>query len=152
MANLQQIEALMGELGPASDGIAAVLQSEEDQWAVVVDEATIVTVDYDVDEDKLLLSLDLGTPAEEDRLRVYETLLCYSLLWREHGGVHAALGGPGGPLVMMFEFGGRDLTLIDLVTVLDNFIEAVLVWRDFVAGAADAPAMPDGLPAMGVRV
>lgn len=152
MANLEQIQMLMAELGPSSDGIAAVLQNEDDQWSIVVDETTMVTVDYDAEEDKLLLSIDLGLPAQESRLEVYETLLSYSLLWRDHGGVHAALGGPGGPLYLLYEFGGKELSLIELIRVLDNFVEAALVWRDYVVGLGDAPTVTDDPQTLGVRV
>ena len=62
------------------------------EWAVMFDADTTVMLDPVTEQQKLVLSIDLGRPAQESRLVTYETMLAYNVLWQETGGVKMGLG------------------------------------------------------------
>lgn len=151
MTTLEQVQRLIDELGPAHGDIAAVVQNGEAEWAVVFDENEILSLEYDAEQSKLSLSISLGAPAVEKRLEVYQTLLCYSFLRQETGGVAMALAGPEGEAFQMFDLNAHDLSLDRLSTVVDGFMEKARVWRAYVADAgAGAPAFDASTLAMRV--
>jgi len=90
--------------------------------------------------DRVVLTAILGTPSEAMQLSVYETLLCYNLLWKDTGGVKMALSGPGGELVLLYELFAATLNRHDLQTVLINFVSIAQVWGVFVTGEGDEQA------------
>jgi len=92
--------------------------------------------------DRVVLTTLLGTPSEAMQLSVYETLLCYNLLWKDTGGVKMALSGPGGDLVVIYELFSVDLTLGELQTVLTNFVSIAQIWTVYVTGESEQPGMP----------
>jgi len=82
----------------------------------------------------------LGAPSESMQLSVYETLLCYNLLWKDTGGVKMALSGPGGELVLLYELFVSELALNELQTVLSNFVSIAQVWGVYVTGEGNESA------------
>ena len=136
MIQTEQIHQLFEELGPASDDVAGVAQTGDNSWAVAYDDDTIVSFEFVAEQDKLVLSIDLGAAEESRRLAVYSALLSYNFLWRETGGVKMALGGDD--LYQLFELNAVGLTLTDLRNVLGNFVEKARAFRSFVAGETAA--------------
>ena len=138
-SNLERIQIMMEEIGPNMPEIEAVIQSEEKNWAIQFDDQSIVMVEWTDRPDRVVLSAMLGTPAEKMQLSVYETLLCYNLLWKDTGGVKMALAGPGGELILLYELHASELSLNELQTVLSNFTSIAQVWSVYVMGESEQP-------------
>jgi hypothetical protein len=145
--NLERMQIMMEEIGPSMSEIEAVIQSEEKNWAIQFEDQSIVMLEWTDSPDRVVLSAMLGTASESMQLSVYETLLCYNLLWKDTGGVKMALSGPGGELVLLYELFASNLSLNELQTVLANFVSIAQVWSVYVTGESDqaAPALPSSL-------
>lgn len=133
-SHLERIQIMMEEIGPSMSEIEAVIQSEDKNWAIQFDEQSIVTLEWAEKPERIVLTSMLGTPAEKMQTSVYETLLCYNLLWKDTGGVKMALSGPEGELVLLYELFVADLSLNELQTVLTNFVSIAQVWGVYVTG------------------
>jgi hypothetical protein len=143
MALHEQIQGLIEAVGPEVEAVQAVGQTGDTEWAVMFDTDTTVMLDLVTEQQKLVLSIDLGRPAQESRLATYETMLAYNVLWQETGGVKMGLGGTNGRLVQMFELNTAGLDLDLLASVLEGFVAKALVWREQIAqGAGSAEALP----------
>lgn len=138
--NLERMQIMMEEIGPAMPEIEAVIQSEEKNWAIQFEDQSIVMLEWAENPDRVVLTAILGTPSETMQLSVYETLLCYNLLWKDTGGVKMALSGPGGELVLLYELFAATLNRHDLQTVLINFVSIAQVWGVYVTGDGDDQA------------
>lgn len=145
--NLERMQIMMEEIGPSMSEIEAVIQSEEKNWAIQFDDQSIIMLEWADNPDRVVLTAMLGTPTESMQLSVYETLLCYNLLWKDTGGVKMALSGPGGELVLLYELFSVNLSLNELQTVLANFVSIAQVWSVYVTGESDqaAPSLPSSL-------
>ena len=139
--NLERMQIMMEEIGPSLPEIEAVIQSEDKNWAIQFSDQSIVMLEWAEDPDRVVLTSLLGAPSESMQLSVYETLLCYNLLWKDTGGVKMALSGPGGDLVVIYELFSTDLTLGELQTVLTNFVSIAQIWTVYVTGESEQPGM-----------
>ena len=139
-SHLERMQIMMEEIGPSMPEIEAVIQSEEKNWAIQFDDQSIVTLEWAEKPERVVLTSMLGVPSESMQLSVYETLLCYNLLWKDTGGVKMALSGPGGELVLLYELFTSDLSVNELQTVLSNFVSIAQVWSVYVTGENDQPA------------
>ena len=139
--NLKRMQIMMEEIGPSLPEIEAVIQSEDKNWAIQFSDQSIVMLEWAEDPDRVVLTSLLGAPSESMQLSVYETLLCYNLLWKDTGGVKMALSGPGGDLVVIYELFSTDLTLGELQTVLTNFVSIAQIWTVYVTGESEQPGM-----------
>ncbi len=139
--NLERMQIMMEEIGPSLPEIEAVIQSEDRNWAIQFSDQAIVMLEWAEDPDRVVLTSLLGAPSESMQLSVYETLLCYNLLWKDTGGVKMALSGPGGDLVVIYEMFSADLTLGELQTVLTNFVNIAQIWTVYVTGESEQPGM-----------
>ncbi len=138
-SNLERLQIMMEEIGPSLPEIEAVIQSEEKNWAIQFDDQSIVLLEWAESPDRVVLTTMLGTPSESMQVSVYETLLCYNLLWKDTGGVKMALSGPGGELVLMYELFISELALNEFQTVLMNFLSIGQVWAVYVTGESGQP-------------
>jgi hypothetical protein len=142
-STIEKIQNLIQELGPVSPDIDAVVQTEEPSWAIQYSDETIVIIEASDEPSRIILSSELGSPNDSLQLPVYETLLCYNLLWRETGGVKIGLGGPKGALILSCELCLDNLSLMDLQEGLNNFTSIVRTWIKYVTGdQSEAPALP----------
>lgn len=137
--NLERMQIMMQEIGPSLPEIEAVIQSEEKNWAIQFEDQSIVMLEWAESPDRVVLTAMLGTPSESMQLSVYETLLCYNLLWKDTGGVKMALSGPGGELILLYELFATDLDLGELQTVATNFTSIAQVWSVYVTGESEQP-------------
>lgn len=138
--SLERMQIMMEEIGPSMSEIEAVIQSEEKNWAIQFEDQSIVMLEWADQPDRVVLSAMLGAPSEKMQLSVYETLLCYNLLWRDTGGVKMALAGPGGELILLYELHASELNLNELQTVLSNFSRIAQIWSVYVMGESEQPA------------
>lgn len=141
MAGLERVDAWMREIGPLLDLEQVTLYDSGREWALIVDEATVVYADYITDGERLMLSIELGRPPESSRHRVYELLLLYNHAWPDTGGVRMALESEGGSVVQLFETPTADLDPIGLRNLVGSFVELARHWRDGIARGSG-----DGLP------
>ena len=135
--SLQRVQIMMEEVGPAMPAIEAVIQSEEKNWAIQFEDQSITTLEWADKPDRIVLSAMLGIPSESMQLSVYETLLCYNLLWKDTGGVKMALAGPSGELMLLYELFVAELNLSELQIVLANFTSIAQVWTVYVTGEGE---------------
>ncbi len=142
--SLERMQIMMEEIGPSMSEIEAVIQSEEKNWAIQFEDQSIVMLEWAEKPDRIVLSGMLGIPSESMQLSVYETLLCYNLLWKDTGGVKMALAGPNGELMLLYELFCSELNLNELLTVLSNFVNIAQVWSVYVTGEGEdmGAAMP----------
>lgn len=144
-AIIEQIRQLVQELGPSMPDIDAVVQTEEPSWAIQFSDETILIIEAADDPARLVVSAELGTAAEAQQRTVYETLLCYNLMWRNSGGVKIGLAGPQGALIISTEVCLQGLILADLQQELSKFLKIVRSWTDYVAKADAGTPPPSGL-------
>ena len=140
-SHLERMQIMMEEIGPSMPEIEAVIQNEEKNWAIQFEDQSIITLEWSEKPERVVLTSLLGIPSESMQLSVYETLLCYNLLWKDTGGVKMALSGPGGELVLLYELFVSHLSLNELQTVLSNFVSIAQVWSVYVTGENDQLAV-----------
>jgi hypothetical protein len=86
MSRIDEIQHLMEALGPASPAVSHVTQVGEDVWAVGLVEDSVVFLELDPEQDRLVLTSSVGRPRESDREKLYEAMLGYNALWRDYRG------------------------------------------------------------------
>lgn len=141
---IEQIQQLLKELGPSMSEIDAVVQTEEPSWAIQFSDETIIIIEPADEPSRMVISAELGAAAEAQQRTVYETLLCYNLMWRDSGGVKIGLAGPQGALIISTEICAQGLVLTDLQQHLNTFLKIVRSWTEYVAkaDAAEIPPLP----------
>lgn len=146
----EQIQQLMQELGPSMPEIDAVVQTEDPSWAIQFSDETILIIEPAEDPPRMVISAELGVAAESQQRRVYETLLCYNLLWKDSGGVKVGLAGPQGALIISIDACIEGMTLMDFQDMLNKFLGIARSWTQYVAQAdGSEPAEPPSMPGMG---
>jgi Tir chaperone protein (CesT) family len=130
------------ELAEGEASVLSLVQIAEDDFVLRFESGIDVEVENLTDTGHAALSSMIGTPAETERLRVYEAMLIYGMLWRDNGGVHMALTEPRGALVQLAEIPASDLTQHELTAVIKNFAEKALIWRAFLVPEATGDRMP----------
>ena len=148
----EQIQHLMREIGPLVDAIDAIEQVGEQNWAIGFDEATWLTVDYNEQTDKLTLAIDCGPSPEQNRIKLYETLLTYNYLWEETGGLRMALDEPGGRVVLIFDVAVHGLDSATFATVVENMVTKSRLWQQSIQGVGSESDPPSSETPMGIRV
>lgn len=142
-STVEKIQNLIQELGPVTADIDAVVQTEEPSWAIQYADDTIVIIEAAEEPPRMVLSSELGSPDDTLQLPIYETLLCYNLLWRETGGVKIGLAGPKGALILSCELCLDNLSLMDLQEGMTTFTSIVRTWTKYVTGeSTTAPSLP----------
>ncbi len=147
---IEQIQQLLQEVGPSMPEIDAVVQTEEPSWAIQFSDETILIIEPADDPARMVISAELGVAAEAQQCAVYETLLCYNLLWKETGGVKIGLAGPQGALLISTDVCLDGMTLMELQEALNSFLTITRSWTQYVAkaGRTESTEIPP-LPAMG---
>lgn len=141
MTTAEQIEQLIKEIGPAMPDIDAVVQTEDPSWAIQFSDETIIIIEPADDPSRMVISAELGAVAEVQQRIVYETLLCYNLMWRDSGGVKIGLAGPQGVLIISVDVCVEGLTLMSLQKEIERFLKIARSWTQYV-GQADSAEMP----------
>ena len=158
--SLETMQNLMKEIGPLTDEILSIGLRGENQWEVVLEDEILMVIDYAEEAHKLTFSLNVGTPPEGDRMALYEALLTQNALWQETGGMHAALEGPGGDVLMVFDLFALELDVSELSTVIGRLIQKQTAWREAISkfgqastsGDSDGPSDGPFDPSQSLRV
>jgi hypothetical protein len=148
---LAGLRDLLVETAQREATIAALLQTGDQSFVMQLDSGIDIEADYLAETGRMALSAIIGTPADAERLRIYEAMLIYGLLWRDTGGVHMALAEPGGAVVQLAEIPAFDLTPGDLAMVVKNFEAKALIWVGLLEGEGRGEPGPN-LVELGVRV
>ena len=153
MTTIEQIEHLVKELGPAMPEIDAIVQTEDPSWAIQFSDETIIILEPADDPSRIVISTELGAAAEAQQRTVYETMLCYNLMWRDSGGVKIGLAGPQGALIISTDVCIESLTLQELTQEIQRFLTIARSWMQYVgkADAGEAPPLP-GMEAGGFHL
>jgi hypothetical protein len=130
------------ELAEAESTVAALVELAEGDFALRFDSGVDVEVENLTDAGHAVLSTVIGTPADTERLRVYEAMLIYGMLWRDNGGVHMGLTEPKGALMQLAEIPAFDLTQGEFSAVIKNFAEKAVIWRSFLEPAVGGEEAP----------
>jgi hypothetical protein len=150
MAGAEQVAAIIESLGPRDHAIEGIIQRGDGEYVVDYDDLE-VTLEFETETDRLVLLADLGQAPRDKRLAVYTTLLNYSLLWRDTGGVHMALTVDG-EVMQMVTLAGAELTADLLDTVLRNFAAKARLMRAYVGSGGSEDTPIDSLMPLGLRV
>ena len=144
MTTIEQIEHLIKEIGPAMPEVDAIVQTEDPSWAIQFSDGTISILEPADDPSRVVISTELGAAVEAQQRRVYETMLCYNLMWRDSGGVKIGLAGPQGALIISTDVCIEGLTLQDLKQEIERFLQIARSWTQYVgkADAGEAPPLP----------
>lgn len=144
MTTIEQIEHLIKEIGPTMPEVDAIVQTEDPSWAIQFSDETIIILEPADDPSRAVISTELGAAVEAQQRRVYETMLCYNLMWRDSGGVKIGLAGPQGALIISTDICIEGLTLQDLKQEIERFLQIARSWTQYVgkADAGEAPPLP----------
>ena len=144
MTTIEQIEHLIKEIGPAMPEVDAIVQTEDPSWAIQFSDETIIILEPADDPSRVVISTELGAAVEAQQRRVYETMLCYNLMWRDSGGVKIGLAGPQGALIISTDVCIEGLTLQDLKQEIERFLQIARSWTQYVGkvDAGEAPPLP----------
>lgn len=142
MPSLDRIQLLIEELGPATEEVAEVQQQGEGEWTVFFDDESAVGLDFVPEQEKLVLSAELGAPPAEGKAATYEFVLIYNFNWTESGGIKVGLDAPDGSLELMFELNSASLDLPTLQLVLASFAEKARAWRELIAAGIGGAGVP----------
>ncbi len=145
---IECIQQLVQEIGPSMPEIDAVVQTEEPSWAIQFSDEIIIILEAAEDPPRIVLSAELGAAGEEQQRLVYETLLCYNLMWRDSGGIKIGLAGPQGALILSADICLDNLTLSSLQQEFNKFRKIARSWTCYVSQTEQAALPP--LPGMGV--
>src|SRR5262245_10352205 len=139
MARKQQIQDLMAAIGPMIDPLAVSEFEAENTWTLQIDEDTLLIIDLDEKQDKLVFTTEIGVPTG-DRVALNERLLCLNYHWDTTGGVRMALDGPQGAVVQLFDLPCAELEPSRLARVIANFLDTARAWRAIVVHGQSQPA------------
>lgn len=144
MTTIEQIEHLVKDLGPAMPEIDAIVQTEDPSWAIQFSDEAIIILEPADDPSRIVISTELGAAAEAQQRTIYETMLCYNLMWRDSGGVKIGLAGPSGTLIISTDVCIEGLTLQGLQQETEAFLKIARTWMQYVgrADAGEAPPLP----------
>ena len=136
MSGKARVERLFLELGPLLEPLAIAYDEDEAHWAVVIDETSQIDVVYDEGTECFVFALDLGAVPEEAAEPVHELLLRFSFVWRQTGGLHAALDGDG-RAVLMYKHAVQGLDVQALQALLGNLHTHRQHWANLIADAGN---------------
>ena len=127
------VQLIMQEIGPQTPDIDAVIQHEEDSWALQLDDTSIIFIEYATYPDRLVLLTELGMPVPQRRLEVCQLMLSYNLLWEENAGLTMALGGPEGGATLLCEWSSKEPGIQNFQEELRKFSRVAHAWRSYIA-------------------
>jgi hypothetical protein len=150
MSRIDEIQQLMEALGPASPAVSHVTQVEEDIWAVGLAEDSVVFLELDPDQDRLVLTSNVGKPRDSDREKLYEAMLGYNALWRDTGGVQMAVAA--GDAMQTYALAAAGLQLDLLQATLEDFAGKARIWRTLMQNGLSQGGDVQRAPMAGVKV
>ena len=141
MLSADELNRVLAEVGPLDDAILEVVGTDPDTWLVRF-ETVDVELEYDGPGGRLVFTVAIGTPSEANRLRIYEALLLYNVIWRDTGGLRMALSGPGAGALQIADLADADIDPRRIVLVAVNMAERALLWRGMMTAETAETSIP----------
>jgi len=131
----------MHELGPLLQPLGITATAEEGIWTISMDESTTLFLDYNVTDDRLTLSAEVGQPPASERAEAYQHLLMESHQWHKLKGIRFGLDDTDGKVVQLYDLPASNPDLASLQSRIGEFLAALTTWRDYLAslGSVDTP-------------
>lgn len=129
MLNLDDINAAITEAGPLNDGIQQVARSDDGHWAIEFETDTII-LECDAENERLMLSAEVGQVPEENREEIYKLLLSYGWLWRQTGGLRFACSPEDDEVTLMVDLSASQISPSMIALVAANLASRAQLWRD----------------------
>lgn len=141
-SSLQQLQERFARLGPDSVDIEAIAQTGDDTWTLAFDDEQIVMVEWIDGPPRIVFTCLVGRPPVDRRFTVYETLLTYNALWKEHDGARIALDGADGEVMVLYELPAAALTEAQLADVIARFRDFAALWCAYVLAEQPTADLP----------
>lgn len=119
----ETLSKIIAAVGPAVPELSSILKRGEDEWLFSFVDLD-VSLEYDPEMDRIMLSGDSDPLPQANREAVLTTLLTYSFLWRDTGGLYLALRSTDKP-VLMLPLSGSEVDTELLTIVLPNFANKI---------------------------
>ncbi len=142
-----ELDRLMAEVGDHDDSIVACVKTLDGSFAIRFEDWDVLA-EWDDERQRLMLSVEIGTPPVDRVAEIYETLLSYNLLWRATGGVHMGLTGRKGAALQMAELAGAEIAPPRIALVASNLADKAGIWQAyFESETPSREAVPQPAPA-----
>jgi hypothetical protein len=135
MHDFERIDLTLKEIGPAADGIEGIIRNGQSDWDLYLSIDVEINIQFDGDQQELILTSAIGQPNPENFLPIYEALLQYNSIRNQTGGVTMSLGEEG-QVQQSFELSLAAADVPTLRAAIENFAEKVLIWRAVTFGDA----------------
>lgn len=132
-----QARTLMLAAAPLGRGVESLRETAEGNFEIELAGGIEVLAEFDPETTRLVLTGEIGTPAEDRRGEVAEAVLAYALLWRTTGNARVALAGSGGPLLLLADLFLSVHSAAELAGAIEAFAARLAVWRRYVAARGD---------------
>ncbi len=140
MTLIEEVRAVLAELGPGCDAIDGIQELADGSWALLMFENRRIDLALDARRSVLVLRTDVGRPLHSRAADSYAALLSYNLLWEQTGGARMALGGADGEVVLLLDLPVACLDWGTLDAVLRNIHGVAQAWgRQLQQAAPTAP-------------
>jgi len=130
--SVHQFQSLMAEIGPLLDEIQQIEQRGDQEWCLVVDEASQMYVHASDELQKATFITEIADINDGDREAIYEILLLSNSAWEDSQGVRFALSSPGGTVMMHFELPTAGLEVSTVAGVVRNLFHKTRHWRQLI--------------------
>ena len=152
MFDIEQANELFEELGANAQLASIIFDPEDRSWTIAVDAETQVSAVLNDRLETLTFALGLGPLKESRAAQVHAFLLRFSYLWRETGGLFAALDDKGEP-VLMFRCALNGLTPQALHALLRGLADQREAWAELMErDSLDLDDPQAYMPRGGIRV
>lgn len=140
MRSKEQVHALVCEAAEGLNLQQLVEETDRIAWLLQFDDETAIDVEYNLEDDHLVLTSAVWEVVGVQREAIYELLLQFNYLWTETGGVRMALDGMPGQVVMLFDVPDPATGATQLRRVLGNITKLQKSWRQILSAYGDAPS------------
>jgi hypothetical protein len=148
--HIPHLTQMLDALGPDWIDIAAVDRLGDQTWLIAFDDDTEIAVELNEAAHRLVLTSPLGRAPVDRRFVVYEALLGFNALWREHEGCRMALNGAAGEIMLIQDVRADGLTPATLQEALQAFAVHARTWHEFVVAEPRALTLPPPHPMLGL--
>jgi hypothetical protein len=146
LINLQEpaaAAALIVEAAQRNEAVLSVTALEESAWAIEFESGSQCLAELDQHPQRLVLTVEIGQPAQECLLEVQQAALSYNTLWEATGGCRIARDTEGQRLLLIQELSSDALQQVDLADWLMRFEAFRAWWVFFIRSARGTPQRDD---------
>ncbi|MEO5670801.1 MAG: type III secretion system chaperone [Ramlibacter sp.] len=127
----------MEDVNQASDLIDVESSPSEHLWRIALNADLLLIAEPAPARSLLVLSAELGKPADGDSAFFNELFLLYAHAWDASGGLRMSLDPAAGSAWLLLDVAPNNMSVTGLVEVFMSFAERVRVWRQIVTSPRD---------------